>query len=128
MWGRGLTGNPKKENSETFYIQNPFVRTMIFLAGKKIIHTPDSITGTGAFIMGSDFTKPGRSNFFNLDTKSEWNNGLAEFGRGLSPDKKERKKMAEKTKDIKFPEPDYTLLALPDLRPLNAGVKYDATT
>lgn len=127
-WGMGLTGNPKKENANTYLIQNPYVRTMVFLAGQRIIHTPDSVTGLGAFIMGSDFTKPGRKNFFVLDVKGEWSNGLAEYGEGLQPDAKERKKMGEAQKDQIFPKPDYTLPVLTDMRPINAGVRYNRTT
>lgn len=127
-WGLGISGASEKASDKVVYLPNEFVRTMVFLHAYRIIHTPDSITGVAAFIMGSDFTKPERDNFLTLDVHGEWNQGLAEFGIGLRPDKKEREKLAGQLMDLEFPPSDYSLPALTDQRPENAGVKYGVET
>ena len=82
----GLSGNPAlrtNRKTQTFVVENPFLRMQLFLAASHVIITPDSIVGQGLLIQ--EFN---RNKVRVYELNNTWTPGLAEWSDSLSKKKK----------------------------------------
>lgn len=81
----GISGRADAQGENVVSITNPYMRAEIFTAGKEVIHTPDSLTGLGALMLGIDKGST-RYNFRTLDVHQQWSQGLVDFGKSFRPE------------------------------------------